>query len=228
MSSDINIKGLTEYLGSYITDHKKNRINEVLNFRTRYITLVLEDIYQPQNASAVIRTADCLGLQEIHIIESRNEYRLNPDVTLGSSKWIDLVRFNSENKNNTIECIDYLKQKNYKVIGTSPDPKYKSLNEFEIPGKTALLFGTELEGLTKEAIQNTDDMARIPMYGFTESYNISVSAAICMYLLVHKLRRSNTRWQLSQKEKEDIRLHWYRKVLKNSQALEQEFVRANQ
>ena len=218
---------IIEFLSQYITDHKKELIDAALNERTYFITTVLEDIYQPHNASAVLRTCDSLGIQDVHVIENRNPYEVNPDVALGSSKWISLNKYHG-GENNTRDCLATLKEKGYQIICTSPDPGYPDLNEFKMDKPTAFVFGTEMEGISKDAIAMADGMLRIPMYGFTESYNISVSAAICLYTMVQRMRSSGVDWNLSGEEKNVLRLQWYRKIVRNHKALEREFMERNQ
>ena len=90
---------LFEYLTGFLTEHRKSLFSQIIENRTRYLTVVLEDIYQPQNASAVLRTCDCFGIQDVHIIENKNEYRISPDVALGSSQWLNINRHNKKDLN---------------------------------------------------------------------------------------------------------------------------------
>ncbi len=213
---------LLNFLESFISENKKNLFNRIIEYRTRYITVVLEDIYQPHNASAVLRTCDCFGVQDVHIIENRNIYEVNPDVALGSSKWLTLEKYNTA-KNNTVDTINKLKSKGYKIVATTPHKNDTPLSQLDLSKKTALLFGTELKGLSDIALENADAFVKIPMVGFTESFNISVSAAIILHQLTEKLRASDYKWQLTDKEKLDIRLDWVKNVLKNSDLVEEEF-----
>ena len=214
---------LIEYLSRYITDNKREKIDEVLNNRTRFLTVIVEDIYQPQNASAVVRTCDCFGIQDLHIIENRNRYHLNPDVTLGSSKWVDLIKHNQPGANNTQLCINKLQASGYKIYATTPHKNDVNLEELPLDRKTALIFGNEKEGLSKDALEMADGYVKIPMIGFTESLNISVSAAISIHHLIHKLRQSGMDWKLSEEEKEEIKLRWIKNILKRGNLLEREF-----
>ncbi|MDY6800363.1 MAG: RNA methyltransferase [Bacteroidota bacterium] len=215
---------LTKYLEQFITTERLELFHKLLNQRTRYITVVLEDIYQPQNASAVLRTADCFGIQDVHIIENENEYKINPDVALGASKWLNLVKYNKQ-ENNTLEAISHLRQKGYRIVATTPHTKDVSLENFDLTqGKTALFFGTELKGLSNEMIDNADEFLKIPMFGFTESFNISVSAAIILHHLTTSLRKSVINWQLSDNEKEEILLEWLKKTIKKSSLLIDDFL----
>ena len=204
-----------ELLAGYVTEHKKKLMEEVLSFRTNDITVVLEDIYQSQNASAVIRSCDCFGVQSLHVIENNNEYSLNPRVALGSAKWVSLERYN-EPGNNTKACLSDLKKRGYKIVATTPDPSAQSIYDYRLEGKTALLFGTELTGLSDIAMAMADDKIRIPMYGFTESFNISVSAALCLSVFRDKLESSPRNFGLTEEEKMDIKLSWFKKIIKRS------------
>lgn len=215
---------LAKYLEGFVTQHRKDIINEILEYRTRYITVVLEDIYQSQNASAVLRTCECFGIQDVHIIENKNRYEINPDVTLGSNKWLNLIKYRG--KENIIKsAINSLKSKGYRIVATTPDKNNISLEHFDLEkGKVAVLLGTELTGLTDEILNMSDEFLNIPMYGFTRSFNISVSAAIILYHLMSKLRSSELNWHLSEQEKQDIKIKWLRESIKKSDLIENSFM----
>ena len=218
-------KGLIEYLSSVITEERFAQIQEVLKNRTRYLTVVLEDIYQSQNASAVLRTCDCFGIQDVHIIENKNEYNINPDVVQGASKWLSLNYYN-ERENNTLDAINKLKADGYRIVATTPHTNDVNLEEFDInSGKIALIFGTELTGISETVRENADEFLKIPMYGFTESFNISVSAAIILHHLVFILNESGINWKLSHEEAEDILLKWLRITVKKSELVEKRYYR---
>ena len=212
-----------QLLSEYVTAHKKGLIEQVLKFRTRFVTVVLEDIYQSQNASAVVRTCDCFGIQDVHIIENENKYKLNPNVVMGASKWVDIHQYNS-GENNTRDCINQLKKSGYKIVATSPDKQYKSINDYVLSDKTALLFGTEKEGLSEEAFHLADEVIRIPMYGFTESYNLSVSTALCLNVFTTQLQKSLLNWHLTDEEMSEIKLQWYRNIVNKSEFLEKKYL----
>lgn len=223
--TDVQEQLLLEKLLEMISDHKRALFDQVIQNRTRHITVVLEDIYQSQNASAVLRSADCFGIQDVHIIEKRNEYVINPDVALGSSKWLHMHKYNNETINNTKAAYKHLKEEGYQIVATTPHKDDIMLNELDISKKTALVFGTEMEGLSEDAIENADVHMKIPMYGFTESFNISVSAAICMQHLSEKLRKSEgIHWQLNHKERRRILLSWARSVVKSADWVEKQIV----
>ena len=217
-------KNLITYLSGFITPRRKQLMDSVLEKRTRYITIALEDIYQPHNASAVLRTCECLGIQDVHIIENKNIYRINADVVLGATKWITLKRYNHSDYN-TRDAIHHLRANGYRIVATSLSEKSVPLDQFDLEkGRIAIFFGTELTGLTDEMINLADESVKIPVYGFTDSYNISVSAAIILSHLVHILRKSTLPWQLKEDEKEEIALQWLRKSVKRADLLEKKFL----
>lgn len=220
-------KELIEYLKPFVTEARLEIFNEVLGNRTRYITVALEDIYQSQNASAVLRTSDCFGIQDVHVIENRNTYKINPDVALGSSKWLNITKYN-KSENNTLEAIHALKKQGYRIVATTPHTDDIDLDHFNLEkGKVALFFGTELNGLSEIAIHNADEYLKIPMFGFTESFNISVSAAIILHHLTLKLRSSNISWQLSEAEIDELKLSWLKQTIKKSDLIIEKFLSKN-
>jgi tRNA (guanosine-2'-O-)-methyltransferase len=219
---------LYQHLTQFITQERKHLIEEKAGLRTRFITIALENIYQPHNASAVLRTADCLGIQDVHIIENRNVYSPNPDVSLGADKWLTLHKYHqSEKESATANCIKHLKEKGYQVLATTPHTSDILLPDLEINQKTAFIFGTEKDGLSQEAIQLADGYVRIPMYGFSESYNISVSAAIVLFTVSEKLRKSGISWQLSEEEILDIQLEWVTKSVKKSDLIIKKYLESS-
>jgi len=214
---------LIKYLANCVTDSRLEVINKVLNLRSRYITVVLEDLFQPHNASAVLRTCDCFGIQDVHIIENENKYEVNRDIALGSAQWLTLNKYNKTN-NNTLETIKFLRNEGYRIVATTPHTKDVNLEDFDITkGKIALFFGSERPGLSSIVLDNADEFLKIPMVGFTESFNISVSAAIILHHLTLQLRKSEIEWQLSETEKNILMYKWLYNSLKDPQGIEKEF-----
>ncbi len=204
---------LLEYLIQFVTEERNALFDRVLEQRTRYLTVALEDIFQSQNASAVIRTCECLGVQDLHIIEQKNEYQINPDVVIGSSQWINLYNYKG-NQNNTLTAINNLRNNGYRIIATTPGKVSTNLEDFDInKGKAVLFFGTELTGLSETVLENADEFLKIPMFGFTQSFNISVSAAMILQSLTSRIRKSEVDWNLSQKEKESIKIEWLKTTI---------------
>ena len=212
-----------EFLGQFVTEERLALFDEVLAQRTRHITVAIEDIYQPHNASAVLRSCDCFGIQDVHIIENRNKYNINPKVALGSGKWITMHKHN-ELENNSVACVNDLKKRGYKVLATTPHTDDIFLDDIDITEPVALVFGNEKEGISDEVRSVADGFVRIPMYGFTESFNISVSAAVCLNVLANKIRKTDLDWGLSESEQLELKLKWLKKHLGSQEAYEKEFL----
>ncbi len=214
------------HLAQFVSDHKKAFIEKVLEQRTRYVTVVLENIYQSQNASASVRTCECMGLQDVHIVEDTAKYHLNIRVLKGSYKWMDLHRYRDRKENNTAVCYDHLRKEGYRIFVADPGEDGISIDDLDVSaGKIALVFGNELRGASPYSLEHGDQKVRVPMFGFTESLNVSVSVAICLNTLLHKLRHSDSAIGLSAEEKRIIRLAWYRKIVRRSDVVEREFLR---
>jgi len=219
----------SEYLKQYITPHKLSRIEEVLASRTRYFTVVLEDIYKPHNASAVLRTADCFGIQDVHVIEKANRYKVNPYVTRGAAQWVNIHRYAEPAGSAVSVCFEHLRSQGYQIMATSPRSESLSIQDYFPDRKTALVFGNEHEGVSEEVIKEADGLIHIPMYGFTESFNISVTASIFLYDFLSKLRgRLPEGFFLEESEKQLTRYHWYQAIVKNAQIHRKSFFGSNE
>ncbi len=217
--SEMKDKEILDHLQEFLTPRRKNLFEKVLAERTNHLTVVAQDVYQLHNTSAVVRSCDVFGIQNIHIIEERFPRRIDKEIAMGAQKWVNINRYNS-----SLSCIKNLREKGYKIVGTSPHGEALELDDYEIDSPTALIFGTEKEGLSEEILREADDIIKIPMVGFTESLNISVSAAIILHTLTQKIRKSNIKWRLSQEEKEKIKLDWTKKTIKNSDQIIERFL----
>lgn len=216
---------LIEHLSGCITENRLALFKQVLAKRTRYLTVLLEDIYQSQNASAVLRTCDCTGIQDVHIVEERNPYEINRDVALGAEQWLSLHYYRKEN-DNLSRAIQILRKQGYRIVATTPHKEGTTPESFDLQkGKAAIMFGTELNGLTDQALDQADEYIQIPMAGFTESYNISVSAAITLYTLRKRLEDSSLSWTLGEEERLQLLLGWLRASVKKSDLIENKFIR---
>jgi len=215
-------KALTEYLEGFVSERRRGRLYEVLEERTNHITLVLEDVYQSHNFSAVLRSADIFGIQNIHFIENRNKYKISEDVSMGSTQWLTLNRY-QKFENNTKACLTELKAKGYKIVATSLHKNSVSLEEIDVSHPFALVFGTELTGITEDVEAMADEFVKLPMYGFTESFNISVCAALCMYNLSTKIRKEVPNYGLTALEKEDIYIEWLKASIRKQDLIIKEF-----
>ena len=217
---------LVAYLGQYITAHKKSAIERVLAQRTRFFTVVLEDIFKPHNASAVLRTCDCFGIQDIHLIEKTDTYKVNPFVTRGAAQWVDLHKYYTPEGSAVDDCFGRLRSEGYEIYGTSPAPDSLSIHDLPlIPNqKVALVFGNEHEGISEEVKSKVDGLVHIPMRGFTESFNISVSASIFLYELMKRANEMEIPdFQLSDQERDELRLRWYKDIVPHADIHERHF-----
>ena len=203
-------KKLLEYLESYLTDRRKQRFKEVLDQRTRHFTVAIEDIYQLHNTSAVLRSCDIFGIQDVHIIEDKYSDRIDGEIAMGAQKWVDIVKHPSAEAS-----VRYMKSKGYRVVATTPHADGNSLEEFDINPRSCFFFGKEADGLSPVILDQADAFLTIPMHGFTESLNISVSAAIILQHMTSRLRKSAMDWNLSDSEKFDLRLDWCKKSIKS-------------
>lgn len=211
---------LLALLQQHLTPERMLKIDSVLSMRTRYLTVVLEDIYQPQNASAVLRTCECLGIQDIHIIENRNRYEVNPLVVHGSDKWLSLHKYHQPDKNSTEDAIQSLRKNGYRIVATTPHTQDVAIDEFDLQkGPAALFFGTERTGLSETVLAQADEFVKIPMVGYTESLNLSVSVAMVLYDLTRRLRTNPINWSLSTAEQAELRLEWTKLSIRSSDDL---------
>jgi tRNA (guanosine-2'-O-)-methyltransferase len=220
---NLNKKFIT-YLTQFVSETRRAKFDTVLNYRTRHITVVLEDLYQPHNASAVLRSCDIFGIQDIHIIENKNAYTVNKDIALGAPKWLNLHKYRNE-ENNSLDCIKKLKEQGYRIVATTPHEKDCNLEDLSVDKPLALFFGTELTGISDTVREYADEYVKIPMYGFTESFNISVSAALCLHTLTEKLHKTSIDWHLTELEKEELLLRWLKNSIPKVELIEKDYLK---
>ncbi len=209
---------LFEYLQSLLTDRRRQLFSNVLSQRTRHFTVVTEDVYQLHNTSAVMRTCDVFGIQDLHVVEERLGKRIDREIAMGAQKWVSLHRYNGIK-----ECMKTLRENGYQIIATTPHNDATLLHDFDVAKKSAFFFGKESDGLSDTVLQQADGFLKIPMYGFTESLNISVSAAIILQEVVTRMRIENVDWALSEAEKLEIEMEWTQRTIKSSQEIIERF-----
>lgn len=208
------VRELTTYLTDFISDQRLQRIDEILEKRTNYVTVVLEDLHKAHNANAVLRSCEGFGVQDVHIIENENEFDEAGTVSIGAHQWLTLHRYNTPKHDNLEECFSKLREEGYKIIATTPHEQDSNISELNLDSKIALVFGTELNGVSEHVKEQADGFVKIPMYGFSESFNISVSAAVCLYELTTRLRNSEKTIALDEEYKEEIRYQWIKQTIK--------------
>ena len=213
---------LLTYLEGFITENRKEGFLRVLKNRTKHFTVAMEDVFQLHNTSAVMRSCEVFGIQELNVIEQKFGKSFDKEIAMGAEKWVDINRFSSIQ-----DCVTNLKRKGYQIIATTPHNDSCLLHEFDITKPSALFFGTERDGLSEEVMQQADGFLKIPMVGYTESLNISVSAAIIIQDVTNRLRQSDIHWQLTDEEILDKRLDWTRKSIKDIEFIEKKFHEVN-
>lgn len=204
---------LYETLSELFSENKRNLFDRLVQHRTRHIAVVLEDIYQSHNASAVLRSCDCFGVQDVYVVENRNPFNPAGDVAVGSSKWVDYYKHRDIK-----EAYKQLHDKGYRIIATLPHENDTIIGDLDLSTPVALVFGTELTGLTNEAVEGADGYVKIPMYGFTESFNISVCAALSLFSTTERIRRDPAiHWQMSAEEQLELKLYWSLQVIRDGE-----------
>jgi len=209
---------LLEYLEDFLTENRKERFLEVLQNRTNHFTIAMEDVYQLHNTSAVMRSCEVFGIQELNVVEQKFGKRIDTEIAMGAQKWVDINRFDSMQN-----CIDSVRAKGYQIIATTPHNDSCMLHEFDITKPSAIFFGTEKQGLSQEVIEQADGFLKIPMVGFTESLNISVSAAIIIQDITSRLRQSDINWKLNYEEILEKRLTWTKNSIKDIKRIEERY-----
>ena len=210
---------LLEYLEDFMTENRKNRFLEVLKNRTNHFTIAMEDVYQLHNTSAVMRSCEVFGIQNLHIVEQRYGKAIDKQIAMGAEKWVDINQHQDMKS-----CIASLRTQGYQIIATTPHNDSCMLDEFDVTKKSAIFFGTEIDGLSEEVMKEADGFIKIPMVGFTESLNISVSAALVIQDITNRMRHTDIAWQLSEDEVLEKRLDWTRKTIKDIDYIEKQFV----
>ncbi len=217
-NSEVYQTQLIQYLEGFVNDRRKEKLKKVLTQRTRHLTVVLEDVYQSHNFSAVLRSADIFGIQNIHFIENRNYLKISEDVAMGAQKWLTIERY-KQHENNTLACLQKLKKEGYQIVATSVAPTSINLEDLNIDKPTALVFDTELTGISKDVENMADTFVTIPMVGFTESFNISVTVALCLYELSKKLKNNKSNYSITDIDKQMIYQNWLLASIQNPQSI---------
>jgi tRNA (guanosine-2'-O-)-methyltransferase len=209
----------TEKLRPFVPENKQKLIETKLGKRTRYFTVLLEDVYKAQNASAVMRTCECLGVQDLYVVEKYHRLSTYGNVELGSSKWISLKRYRDDDGKSVKDCVVDLRRKGYRICATYLREGTLPIQEYQIDGPTCFVFGTEQEGISDYVKEHADDLIHIPMVGFTDSLNLSVSVGIILQAAFDKIASLDCNLGLSDIEKEELRLEWYKRIVKGSEKI---------
>lgn len=202
-------------LAEFITPQRYRTLMAALAMRTRYMTLLTENLFHPHNASALMRHCDAFGVQEFHTVETRCKFQPNASIVRGTDKWIDVRRHPS-----TAEALAALRAEGYRLVATTPHRESCTPETFDVTrGPFALIFGTEHAGISQEAMAAADEYLRIPMCGLVESLNVSASAAILIYMLSERVRQQVEGWQLPPLEAAAARLRWMVAAVRGAQEI---------
>ena len=205
-----------------ITPNKVNMFERIAPQRSRYLVVGLENIQQDHNASAIMRSMDCLGFQELHLIEKNNSYQFQRDIALGSARWLDVNQY-YEGPEPVLDAIAKLRKQGYRIIATSPHHKAVTPQTVNLQQPIALFFGAEKHGISPELMGNADELLHIPMHGFTESLNLSVSAALLLNALRTRLESTQYPWLLSEQEQIKLKIEWCKRILNGGPQLAEKF-----
>ncbi|MEN9994164.1 MAG: hypothetical protein RL762_821 [Bacteroidota bacterium] len=205
-----------------ITANKVGMFDRIAPQRSRHLVVGLENIQQDHNASAIMRSMDCLGFQELHLIEKNNSYQFQRDIALGAARWLDVVQ-HQEGPEPVLDAIAQLKNKGYRIVATSPHHKAVTPQTIDISRPIALFFGAEKHGISEELLHNADELLHIPMNGFTESFNLSVSAAMVLSALRTRLEASKFDWLLPKAAQTMLKIEWCERILNGGPQLAQKF-----
>ena len=213
-----------KYLEQFITPERRALFDKVLQDRTRHFTVVLEDLYQKHNTSAVVRSCDIFGIQDMHIIEKKYNSQMSRHVAKGAQKWLDFHQYNSFDVDNTGTCIESLREQGYQIIATTPHNESCFLPDFDITKKSAFVFGVEKAGVSDRMMEEADGFLKIPMHGFTESLNISVAAAVILNNVTGRMRNSeDLDWKLSEEEQVEKKIEWMEKSIKSIDQIKERY-----
>ncbi|MCS6873061.1 MAG: RNA methyltransferase [Pyrinomonadaceae bacterium] len=207
---------LWDYLSSYLTTRRRSLFEKVVKERTLFVTVAVEDVYQERNASAVVRSAECFGIQSVHIIENKHEYKIAKGIAKGAEKWLDVYLYDKPGNDNTATCLERLKELGYCLVAASPHEEDCYIGDLELNQPVAFIMGGEKEGLSQTALRMAEKFVKIPIYGFTESYNISVATAIILYETTKRLRSGeDDSWRLNREKQLDLMITWALKSISN-------------
>ncbi len=203
----LNDEAFLVYLESMMPESKKQKIAQVLPYRTRHVVTVIENVLDSNNTNAILRTSEALGIQEAHLVYGNIKYIPQKSVSKGAHLWMDTFKYGKSEKDNTLDCIQHLKHKGYQLVVTSPKAS-KSVEQLNLNKPLAICFGQESKGISETFLAHADEQICIPQYGFTESYNVAVAAGMVLLPLMEKLRSSAVKWQLDDSAKRYIYKHW--------------------
>lgn len=221
MQNIIKLSQTFEYLKQFLTEERLRKIEHHAQESSDFVLPVMEDVYQFRNAAAIIRSVEACGFHKVVALEESNTFNPNLSVTKGADTWVEV-----EKMPRNLASLQIIKNAGYKIIAVSPEKNAKFLPDYEITQPIALVFGTELEGVTDEILDFADETLAIPMYGFTKSFNVSVAAAICMYELKQKLLKSHLQYHLSKEKLLELKIRWAVNSIRSGEEILRHYLKA--
>lgn len=209
-----------DYLKQFLTDERLSKIEHFSKESSDFVLPVMEDVYQFRNAAAIVRSVEACGFHHVVALEEENVFNPNLKVTKGAETWVKV-----EKMPNKLDSLKEIKNRGYRILAVSPEKNAVMLPDYEIKEPIALVFGTELEGVSDEILDFADETLAIPMFGFTKSFNVSVAAAICMYELKQKLMKSGINYKLSDERLLDLKIRWAKNSIKSSEQILERFLK---
>lgn len=208
-----------DYIKQFLTEERLNKIEHFSVESSDFVLPVMEDVYQYRNAAAIVRSVEACGFHQVVALEEENVFNPNLKVTKGADTWVKV-----EKLPRNLASLQEIKSRGYKILAVSPEKNATMLPDYEVKEPIALVFGTELEGVSQEILDFADETLAIPMYGFTKSFNVSVAAAICMYELKQKLIKSNIDYKLSEEKLLQIKIRWALNSIKSGEMILEKFL----
>ena len=208
-----------DYLKQFLTDERLSKIEHFSQESSDFVLPVMEDVYQFRNAAAIVRSVEACGFHHVVALEEENVFNPNLKVTKGAETWVKV-----EKMPNNLDSLKEIKKRDYKILAVSPENNATMLPDYEVKEPIALVFGTELEGVSDEILDFADETLAIPMYGFTKSFNVSVAAAICMYELKQKLMKSGIDYKLSEEKLLEMKIRWTVNSIRSGEELLERFL----
>lgn len=211
-----------EYLKQFLTDERLQKIEHFAPESSDFVLPVLEDVYQFRNAAAIVRSVEACGFHKVVALQEENNFEPNLKVTKGADTWVEV-----EKLPRNMESFQKIKDKGYKIVVVSLENNATMLPEYEITEPIALVFGTEMEGVSQEILDFADETLAIPMYGFTRSFNVSVAASLCMYELKQKLMKSGIDYKLNEEKLLRMKIRWAVNSVKSGEQILAKYLRDN-
>jgi tRNA (guanosine-2'-O-)-methyltransferase len=174
---DISPEQLHTSPESFKSTTRTDKIDRALGFRQPTLTVVLENVHDPHNVNAILRSCDAVGVLSVHFLYTIEKFpRLAHGTSSGAYKWLDYHKWKS-----VAECFEYLKSSGHQVLATKLEPGARELYDFELTRPTAFVLGNEHRGISEEAAKLCDELLYIPMLGMVESLNVSVATAVTLF-----------------------------------------------